>query len=193
MSRHRNALAAIAALAALAPFGRSAARTALAALAFALTTSQAAPPERASERAPERTYTPAAAPATTPAPAPAPAHAHAHAASTPAALPLRYDPAVVTLQGTLRSGDGMTPDGQKLKFPALRLSAPIAVAQDAPRDWPAEQGVVLLHLALDEKNMAAFKRLKGKPVQVTGTLFHADNGNQQTKVLIFPESIVPAP
>jgi hypothetical protein len=117
--------------------------------------------------------------------------AFALTASLAFAKPLPYDPAIVTLQGTLVSGDGMTPDGAKLRFPAIRLAEPIAVPQDAPRDWPAEQGVVLLHMALDDKNMAAFKRLKGKPVKVTGTLFHADNGNHQTSVLVFPVSIMP--
>jgi hypothetical protein len=112
-------------------------------------------------------------------------------ASIATAKTLPYDPAVVTLQGTLLSGDGMTPDGKKLKFPAIRLAEPISVPEDEPRDWSAEKGVVLLHLALDEKNMAAFKRLKGKPVKVTGKLFHSDNGNHQTNVLIFPVSITP--
>ncbi|MEZ2296680.1 DUF4431 domain-containing protein [Variovorax sp. RCC_210] len=109
-----------------------------------------------------------------------------------AARPLPYDPAIVTLQGTLLSADGMTPDGVKLKFPAIRLAEPIAVAEDAPRDWPAEHGVVLLHMALDPANMAAFKRLKGQRVQVRGKLFHADNGNHQTSVLVFAVSIAPA-
>ena len=65
----------------------------------------------------------------------------------------------------------MKPEGEKLKFPAIRLSEPISVPEDEPRDWPAEKNVVLLHMALDEKNMAAFKRLKGKTVEVTGRLF----------------------
>ncbi len=103
-----------------------------------------------------------------------------------------YDPAIVTLQGTLLSGDGTTPDGKKLKFPAIRLTEPISVPEDEPRDWPAEKGVVLLHMALDDKNMATFKRLKGKSVKVTGKLFHSDNGNHQTDVLIFPVSSTPA-
>jgi len=112
-------------------------------------------------------------------------------ASIASAKTLPYDPAVVTLQGTLLSGNGMTPDGKKLKFPAIRLAEPISVPEDEPRDWSAEKDVVLLHMALDEKNMAAFKRLKGKPVKVTGKLFHSDNGNHQTNVLIFPVSITP--
>jgi len=114
------------------------------------------------------------------------------AASIASAKTYPYDPAVVTLQGTLLSADGATPDGKKLKFPAIRLAEPISVPEDEPRDWPAEKGVVLLHMALDEKNMAAFKRLKGQPVKVTGKLFHSDNGNHQTDVLIFPVSITPA-
>lgn len=112
-------------------------------------------------------------------------------ASLATAKPLPYEPAVVTLQGTLLSADGMKPEGEKLKFPAIRLTEPISVPEDEPRDWPAEKNVVLLHMALDEKNMAAFKRLKGKTVEVTGRLFHSDNGNHQTNVLIFPVSISP--
>lgn len=112
-------------------------------------------------------------------------------ASLASASPLAYEPAIVTLQGTLLSADGMTPDGAKLKFPAIRLAKPISVPEDEPRDWPAEKNVVLLHMALDEKNMAAFKRLKGQTVKVTGKLFHSDNGNHQTDVLIFPVSITP--
>jgi len=117
--------------------------------------------------------------------------AFALAASLATAKPLPYEPAIVTLQGTLLSADGMTPDGAKLKFPAIRLAKPISVPEDEPRDWPAEKNVVLLHMALDEKNMAAFKRLKGQTVKVTGGLFHSDNGNHQTDVLVFPASITP--
>jgi hypothetical protein len=123
--------------------------------------------------------------------APLIALAFALAASLATAKPLPDEPAIVTLQGTLLSADGMTPDGAKLKFPAIRLAKPISVPEDEPRDWPAEKNVVLLHMALDEKNMAAFKRLKGQTVKVTGKLFHSDNGNHQTDVLIFPASITP--
>ena len=97
--------------------------------------------------------------------------AFALCASLATAKPLPYEPAVVTLQGTLLSADGMKPEGEKLKFPAIRIAEPISVPEDEPRDWSAEKDVVLLHMALDEKNTAAFKRLKGKPVKVTGKLF----------------------
>ena len=116
----------------------------------------------------------------------------AFAASMAAAKTYQYDPVVVTLRGTLVSGPGITPDGESFKFPAIRLVEPIDVPDDEPRDWPAEKGAVLLHMALDEKNMAVFKRLKGKSVKVTGRLFHSDNGNHQTDVLISPISITPA-
>ncbi|MFM9924885.1 DUF4431 domain-containing protein [Variovorax sp. H27-G14] len=103
-----------------------------------------------------------------------------------------YEPAVVTLQGTLLSSPGETPDGEKLTFPSLRLNKPITV--QAPPTAPgaeaeAEKGVVLLHMALNAKNMATFKALKGQQVKVVGTLFHADNGHHQTNVLVSPVSI----
>ena len=114
----------------------------------------------------------------------------AFATSIAAAQSYPYEPAVVTLQGTLLSSPGETPDGVKLRFPSLRLGKPITV-QNAPNDPDTEKGVVLMHMALNEKNMATFKRLKGQPVKVVGTLFHADNGNQQTNVLVSPVSITP--
>ncbi|MDR0674593.1 MAG: DUF4431 domain-containing protein [Zoogloeaceae bacterium] len=48
---------------------------------------------------------------------------------------------------------------------------------------------MLLHLVLDEKRMAEFKSLKGRRVSVNGTLFHSDNGNRQTDVLMDVTSI----
>ncbi len=106
----------------------------------------------------------------------------------------RYEPAVVTLQGTLLSSPGETPDGEKLTFPSLRLNKPITVqappaAPGAEAEAETEKGVVLLHMALDAKNMATFKTLKGQQVKVVGTLFHADNGHHQTNVLVSPVSI----
>jgi hypothetical protein len=106
------------------------------------------------------------------------------------AQPYRYEPVVVTLQGTLVSAPGQTPDGKPLTFPALKLNAPIAVLGSG--DSPAESNVDLLHMVLNQKTAAAFRDLKGKRVLATGSLFHADNGNHQTAVLIAPTSIVAA-
>jgi hypothetical protein len=101
---------------------------------------------------------------------------------------IKYEPAVVSLSGTLLSSEGESPSGKAIAFPALQLAKPITVQGDA--DTPTERGVALMHMVLgDPKMMAAFKSLKGKPVVVTGTLFHADNGNHQTAVLVTPTAI----
>ena len=98
-----------------------------------------------------------------------------------------YEPHKVTLSGRLISADGETPDGKALKFPALQLNQPILV--EGNQDTPTEKGVLLLHVVLNQDMMKKFKELKGKSVVVKGTLFHSDNGNHQTNVLIAPSSI----
>ena len=103
----------------------------------------------------------------------------------------RYEPAVVTLQGTLLSAPGETPNGKKITFPALQLKDPITV-EGTSADSPTEKGVVLLNMVLDDKTMPIYKSLKGKRVSVTGTLFHSDNGNHQTNVLVTPTAIAAA-
>ena len=103
----------------------------------------------------------------------------------------KYEPTVVTLQGTLLSAPGEAPSGKKITFPALQLARAITV-QGTSADVPTEKGVVLLHMVLDDKAMPVFKSLKGTRVNVTGTLFHSDNGNHQTNVLVTPSTIVSA-
>lgn len=113
-------------------------------------------------------------------------------ASSKPAVPIttthKYEPAVVTLQGTLLSAVGKTPDGEKITFPAIQLVNPITV-QGTSVEEPTENNVTLLHMVLDEKTRELFKSLKGNRVIVNGTLFHSDNGNHQTNVLITPTSI----
>jgi hypothetical protein len=101
---------------------------------------------------------------------------------------LAYEPAVVKIKGTLTSAPGESPNGKAVTFPALKLASPVIV-QGTSTDAPTEKGVMLMHMVLDAKTMASFKALKGKPVEVTGTLFHSDNGNHQTNVLITPTAI----
>lgn len=104
----------------------------------------------------------------------------------------RYEPDVVVLQGMLLSALGETPDGVKITFPAVRLMAPITVQGTLGDDFKeTEEGVVLVQMALNEKMMNIYKSLKGKRVEVAGTLFHQDNGHHYTKVLITPETITP--
>lgn len=97
----------------------------------------------------------------------------------------------VILYGTLVSPSGETPDELKINFPALELVFPITVnGTPGEEDFqPTEKGIMLLHLLLDEKRMAEFKSLKGRRVSVNGTLFHSDNGNHQTDVLMDVTSI----
>lgn len=97
----------------------------------------------------------------------------------------------VTLYGTFVSPPGETPDGKKINYPALELVVPITVnATLGEEDFePTEKGVMLLHLVLNEKRMAEFRSLKGRRVSVNGTLFHSDNGNHQTDVLMDVTSI----
>jgi hypothetical protein len=104
------------------------------------------------------------------------------------AQPYTYEPTVVKLNGTLLSAAGETADGKRIPFPAIQLSAPITV-QGSSDDPPTEKGVMLLHMVLNEKTMITFKSLKGKAVEVVGTLFHSDNANHQTNVLVTPTSI----
>jgi hypothetical protein len=100
-----------------------------------------------------------------------------------------YEPAVVTVQGKLLSAPGETPDGKKMMFPVIQLSKPIMVQGN--EETPTEKGVMLMHLVLNPKMMEAFKHLKGMLVSVTGSLFHSDNGNHQTNVLMTPSAITP--
>ena len=54
------------------------------------------------------------------------------AASTGVANPdvVRYEPAIVTLVGTLESRQGMDADGKSVLYPALELKAPVRVVAD---------------------------------------------------------------
>lgn len=98
-----------------------------------------------------------------------------------------YEPTVVKLRGKLISAPGETPLGKKIQYPALQLYSPISV--EGTEDFPAEKGVMLLHMVLESKMMKIYKKNKGKSVLVTGSLFHSDNGNHQTDVLITPSAI----
>ena len=99
----------------------------------------------------------------------------------------RYEPAVVTLRGQLISARGESPDGKEISFPALQLQNSITL--QGTQEIPTEKGVLLMHVVLDSAMMDAFTTLKGKQVVVTGKMFHSDNGNHHTNVLITPSSI----
>ena len=100
-----------------------------------------------------------------------------------------YEPTSVKLHGALVTARGETPDGKSIEFPALKLINGITVKGNS-QEVPTEQDIALLQMVLNNSTKEVFNQLKGKRVEVSGTLFHSDNGNHQTKVLISPTSIV---
>lgn len=101
----------------------------------------------------------------------------------------------VTLEGALISSTAdpaITYDEKAHQFPALKLGKPISILC-APTDSECqpEIGVTMLHLVLNESQMAEFKRLKGKVAKLRGNLFHADNGHHYTSVLLEVKAITP--
>lgn len=99
----------------------------------------------------------------------------------------------VTLEGALvlpTADPEVTNCDKPHQFPAINLSKPISVACE-PMDTGCQEetGIILLHLVLKQSHMAQFKRLKGKTVRVTGTLFHAESGHDFTAVLMNVDAI----
>ena len=107
---------------------------------------------------------------------------------------LKYQPSVVTLVGTITSGTGEGPGGEKVVFPAIKLAVPVRVEPDATdsRTQP-EDGVSLIQLVISSTaTMALYESLKDKPATVTGTLFHSSSPEyHHTKVLITVKEIDP--
>ncbi|APP75999.1 hypothetical protein BJD12_13025 [Xanthomonas vesicatoria ATCC 35937] len=103
----------------------------------------------------------------------------------------RYGAPEVTLRGTLISATGQTPDGAEIMYPALQLAAPLTVeATDGNEDLePRATGITPLQLSLDATTMRMFKQMKGHQAQVSGTLFHSDNGHHYTDVLLSVTSV----
>ncbi|MEN5206218.1 DUF4431 domain-containing protein [Stenotrophomonas sp. TWI700] len=103
----------------------------------------------------------------------------------------RYGPDEVSLYGTLVSMPGETADGKKYMYPAIQLFTPISVqAQDEYS--PYAGGVLLIQLSLTDGLMRTYQRLKGKRVNMTGTLYHSHTGWHQTPVLITVTDIAEA-
>lgn len=102
----------------------------------------------------------------------------------------KYEPVISTLDGMLIYMSGVTPDDQPIRFPAIKLSQSISV--DKNQDNEAETNVEFIQLAiLTDEMMTWVKSLENKPVSITGTLYHADNGNHHTNVLMMTEIITP--
>ena len=102
-----------------------------------------------------------------------------------------YEPAVVSLHGTLVQKRGEEPNGKMITFTALKLDRPITV-QGTPGDDMdvTESDIRELHIiAVDRKVEAQIRRLKGRRVLITGGLMHSHTGHHHTTVLVLPKSV----
>lgn len=94
----------------------------------------------------------------------------------------KYEPTAYTLKGVLQLASGETPEGEKVTFQAIKLEQPITVQGD--NETPTEKDLTLMQIVLSPDLQQAFKSLEGQPVSITGTMFHADNSNHKTNVLM---------
>lgn len=98
-----------------------------------------------------------------------------------------------TLEGTLitsKSDPAMSSDEKSHAFSAVQLKTPISIGCQADDEFCSpEQNVSVLQLVLAKNQTKQFKELKGKSVKITGKLFHAENGNHYTNVLMNVENI----
>ena len=100
---------------------------------------------------------------------------------------LTYD-SVVTLRGKLISALGEGNDEKMHNYPALQLEKPLSVLGTDELNV-SEQDVVLIQLSLNDTLFKQYEKLNGNNVLVTGTLFHSDNGNHYTHVLMDTSAI----
>ena len=103
----------------------------------------------------------------------------------------KYEPEVVTLEGILVSEKTNSDSGEEL-FPAIKLNKPIDVISSPDDDMNLpEQNVSLIQLALlDGEKENDFKKLEGRSVSMTGTLFHSHTAHHHTDVIAIPEKII---
>ena len=115
----------------------------------------------------------------------------AHAAPPSQRQVLKYEPAVVQLAGTMIAAEGRTDGDEKITFPALALKAAVQIEAAPDDDLNVfEDNVSVVQLVLiDPAQMQQYRSLLGRPVVVTGTLFHAHTGHHHTKVLINVQKI----
>lgn len=80
-------------------------------------------------------------------------------------------------------GFGENPDEDRKVYPfILVLDKAIEVKED--KEYQRESGVSKIQLALPYSDIEKAKKLKNGIVKVKGSLFHSDNGNHYTAVLM---------
>jgi hypothetical protein len=124
----------------------------------------------------------------------------AQAPSQPSCL--TYEPAVVTLTGTVirktfpgRPGYESIRHGDEPEtYWLLDLPQPICVDEDKSEPWlnEAKQDVRLVQLVVDREAYKKYRRLVGKRVIATGTLFASITGHHHTPVLLTVKTLEPA-
>ena len=106
----------------------------------------------------------------------------------------RYGPNV-DLTGVLVTATAdakITIDEKPHSFSALQLLKPVNVlCGSADKDCTPELGVMFLQLTMRGPQFEQFKKLQGKTVRVSGTLYHSETGHHFTSVLIDVRSITP--
>jgi uncharacterized protein DUF4431 len=107
---------------------------------------------------------------------------------------IQYEPAVVKLSGTLvrqtfpgPPGYESIPEGDQAEsFWLIKLASPICVAQDKadPLINTAKRNVRRVQLVVNEKMYKQYRKLVGRKVVATGTLFGEHTGHHHTPVLL---------
>jgi len=114
---------------------------------------------------------------------------------------LKYEPEIVVLTGTIKRHKFPGPpnfesvrNGDSLEtYWLLQLPKPVCVETPTPNEPvnKAEANISVLQILISD--YGKYRRLLGKRVKVTGTLFHQITGHHHTKVLINASNIEPAP
>jgi hypothetical protein len=96
-----------------------------------------------------------------------------------------YEPAKVALEGTISRRTFMNASDQKEVVWILRLAKPVCVSADVGSDVNVERSRVTdVQLVLDADMYGKYRRLLGKKVKATGTLFGEHTAHHFTPVLL---------
>lgn len=119
--------------------------------------------------------------------------------SPPADAPecLAYDPEIVRLSGIIErrtfpgapgSGEDQSSDAREAGW-ILRLFEPICTAGEDDGLEQSESNVREVQVVVREELFHALHAITGRPVTITGTLFHSHSGHHHTPVLILLQDL----